>query len=529
MNRLLTSVMVGLVGIQGITLEAESRPKLVVGIMVDQLRTDYLDNLKDMLGTGGFRRLMEQGVYLKDVDFLIPGGDSTSASAIIQTGSYPRFTGISGNKFYDPILKSRAPIFNDAAYIGNFTDETYSPSALRVTTLSDEISIDSKGKSKIQTLAPDAAQAIVLAGHNANSAFWINDESGRWSSTTYYPNPPASVQNVNYNSPLISRIDTIKWVPLRKGEPYLDLSAQDVKEGFKYTFSRSDRDVFNLYKNSPFINNDITQIAAGYISELNLGKNPEAIDVLNLGYTLSPYPLTNSEDYKYPLQDAYLRLDKDLEQLFNVLDKQVGKDNILVYLFSTGYFAEPETDSQAYRLPGGTFSVKRSMSLLNAYLSAKYGNGAYVDQYSDGQVYLDESVIEEKNLDPAKVAEDARDFLVKMSGVADAFTSSDLMSPALDHLDSYRLAIDPKTSGNIILEFNPGWSVIDDTHYPPQPQINKTTSYLTPGFIMGEGFAPQIIEETVEAASIAPTLAKSLRIRAPNSSQSKPLKLNNLK
>ena len=525
MNRLFTTVLIGLAGIQGLTLEAMSRPKLVVGIVVDQLRTDYLENLKDMLGTGGFRRLMENGVYLKDLDFLMPGGDATSASGIIQTGSYPRHSGVVGKMVYDPQSKSLIPLFRDNTYIGNFTDETYSPSALRVTTLTDEIAVESKGKSQIHALAPDASQAILLAGHSGNSAFWINDESGRWSSTTYYPNPPASIQNRNYDNALISRLDTMKWIPLHKGEPYLDLTGQDIKDGFKYTFPRSDRDVFTLYKTSPFINSDITEIASGYIPELNLGKNSEGIDVLNIGYSLAPFQSTGEENYKYPLQDAYLRLDKDLEHLFNTLDKQVGKENVLVYLVSTGYFTEPQGNNEAYRLPGGTFSVKRSMSLLNSYLSAKYGNGAYVEQYADSQVYLNKNAIEEKNLDPVNVAEDARDFLVRMSGVLDAYTERDLMSPAVAQLESHRLAIDPKSSGDIILEFNPGWSVIDDTRYPSVTQVNKTNAYLSPGFILGEDISPKVIEERVKATSIAPTIANALRIRAPNSSHEKPINL----
>ncbi|MCH5241445.1 MAG: alkaline phosphatase family protein [Muribaculaceae bacterium] len=529
MNRLLTTVVVGLAGIQGITLAAESRPKLVVGIMVDQLRTDYLENLRDMLSSGGFRRLMESGVYFKDVDFNVPGGDATSASAIVQTGSYPKFNGVTGKMVYDPSSKTLSPVYKDINYIGNFTDETYSPGALRVSTLTDEIAVENKGMGRIHSIAPDAAQAITLAGHVANSAFWVNDETGRWSSTTYYPNPPAALQNKNYNSPLVSRLDTMKWQPLRKGEPYIDIPDQEIKEGFKYTFSRSDRDVFSLYKQSPYVNSDVTQAATEYINDLNLGNGPEGIDVLNLGYTLAPYSATQGDNYEYPLQDAYLRLDKDLEKLFNILDKKVGRENVLIYVVSTGYFAEPPIDNSIYCLPSGSFSVKRSMSLLNAYLSAKYGNGAYVDQYSDRHVYLSKPVLEEKNLDLNEIAKESRDFLMKMSGVADAYTLSDLATPPSKHLDSERLAVDPKISGDIVMDFNPGWTVIDDSRYPPQPQINKSTSYDTPGFIMGPQFAPKVVEETVEAVSIAPTLAKSLRIRAPNSAESKSLKLDLLK
>lgn len=526
MKLLLTTVLAGLAGLQGFTLAAESRPKLVVGIMVDQLRTDYIENLREMFGPGGFRRLMEGGIYIKDVDFNVAEADAASATAILQTGAYPRQTGVTGASVYDHASKSIKPIFTDEGYIGNFTTETYSPSALRVATITDMLTVDENGKTRIHSISPDAAQAIVMAGHSANSAFWVNDETGKWSSTTYYTNPPAPLQNRNYNNPLVSRLDTMKWVPLRKGEPYPFVSQDEIKEGFKYNFSRSDRDVFSFYKLSPYVNSDITEAATEYITDLNLGKNGEFTDVLNLGFTLAPYPLGPADNYRYELEDAYLRLDKNLEKLFTTLDKQVGRDNVLVYLVSTGYFEEPVADGSKYRLPGGTFSVKRAMSLLNAFLAAKYGNGAFVDQFANGQIYLSKSQIEEKNLDFNKVAEEARDFLVRMSGVSDAFTISDLMSPAIRELEVYRHSVDPKTSGDIILQFTPGWIVVDDSRFPSRTLPLKNMAYLTPGFIYGAGLPAKVVEETVEATALAPTMAGVLKIRPPNAAVSKPLSLH---
>ena len=523
MKRLLSTVVVGLAGIHSVVSAAESRPKLVVGIVVDQLRTDYLESLKDMLEAGGFKRLMEQGVYLKDVSFNVSDIDATSASAIIQTGTYPRYNGVTGSKVYDPETKGLKPVFTDANYIGNFTEEQYSPKALRVTTVTDGLTVEERGKTRIHSIAPEAGEAIVLAGHTGNSAFWINEDSGRWSSTTYYTDAPQALQEKNYTSPLISRLDTIRWEPLRPGEPYPYVADEEIKESFGYTFSRSDRDVFNLYRQTPVINSDITDSAIDYIKELDLGKNQQGTDVLNLGFTLAPYSLAINNGYRYELEDAYLRLDKDLAKLFDTLDKEAGRDNVLVYLVSTGYFAEPGIDASVYRLPGGTFSVKRAMSLLGAYLSAKYGNGAYIDHYADGKIYLSEKALEEKNLELSRVAEDARDFMVKMSGVADAYTLADLASPAIPQLEAHRLAIDPKTSGDIILEFTPGWKVVDDSRFPTVEQVAKTTAYQTPGFFLGEGIKPRVVEETVDATVIAPTVANALRIRAPNASTAKAL------
>lgn len=525
MKRLLTSFMVGLAGFQGVISATESRPRLVVGIMVDELRTDYLENLRDMLGAGGFRRLMEQGVFLKDVEFNVDPGDATSAAAIIQTGTYPRNNGVTAARIYDQNSKSLKPVFNDEAFIGNFTSETYSPATLRVNTLTDQITLETGGKAQIHSIAPNSGEAIVLAGHTGNSAFWINDETGRWSTTTYYPAPPAPLQNRNYNNPLVARLDTMKWVPFRPGVIYPFVTAQTAKEGFKYNFSRSDKDVYNIYKASPFVNSDISSGAIEYITSLNLGKDPESTDVLNLAFSLAPSPLADPENNRYEIQDAYLRLDKDLENIFKTLDSHVGRENVLVYLVSTGYVSNPPVDQQKYRLPGGSFSVKRAISLLNSYLSAKYGNGAYIDQYAAGNFYLSKPLLEEKNLELNKVAEDARDFLVRMSGVEDAFTAADLISPSIQQLEYLRHSIDPKTAGDILLIFNPGWKIIDDSRYPTKLEINKTALLDTPGFILAPGINPQVIDIPVEATAIAPTVAGIMRIRPPNSADSKALKL----
>lgn len=526
MKRLLSSVLVSLAGINCIYVSALDRPKLVVGIIIDQLRTDYLENLNDKFTSGGFKRLMDNGLYVKDIDFKIPNIDEASATAIIQTGAYPRQNGVTNAKVYDISNQKVSSTFNDTNYIGNFTEETYSPASLRVTTLSDEIALDGDGKSSIHSIAPNAESAIILAGHSGSSAFWLTDESGKWASTTYYSAPPEIAQKINYNNPLLSRLDTLKWIPIYSADSYKDISQDLLTKSFKYTFSKSDRDVFKYFKESPVINSDITEIAKDYIQTLKLGKNDEAYDVLNIGYTLAPFSGVNSGNGKYELEDSYLRLDRDLESLFQEIDKNIGIDNVLVYVVSTGYFTEPERDAVKYKLPSGSFSVKRAISLINAYLAAKYGNGSYVDRYFEGHIYLDKPSLEERNLDAGNVAQEARDFLVRMSGVKDAYTIADLQSPSVSQLEGHRLGNDPKTSGDIIVEFIPGWKVIDDSRFPTITGKEKTLSYPSPAFIFGGGISPKIIDYSVDATTLAPTIARTLRIRSPNSSVSKPLSIN---
>ena len=525
MNRWLTSVICSVVGLNSMMLADVSRPKLVVGIVIDQLRTDYVDYLQNIFGENGFNKLRKEGVYLKDVDFKVNGLDAVSGTAIVYSGNYPRYNGITSSKVFSPEKKSMVPALHDGAIIGNFTSETYSPTNLRISTISDEIAVDGGGKSKIYSLAGDPQQAIIMAGHAGSSAFWIDENTGRWATTTYYRDAPQQPTKINYSSPLSARIDTMVWKPLLPLSAYSGVPTNKKSDGFTHKFSISDRSVFRQFASSPKINEEITDMAITYLKDLNIGKNSDAIDMLNIAYTLQPYKFSESNDYRLELEDSYVRLDRQLARLFDAINKYVGLNNTFIYITSTGYYDDSAQEDLQFRIPTGVFSVKRGLSLLNSYLSATYGNGAYVDTYSSGHVYLDHKLIEEKNLNLQEVAKTARDFLVKMSGVNDAFTMSDIMSSSLPSMEGIRLGTDPKTGGDVVLEFNSGWSILDDTKYPNEVQNSRTSPVLTPVFMFGENLAPVVIEDRVEATAIAPTIADVMRIRSPNGTTTKPVPL----
>ncbi|MDE6442908.1 MAG: alkaline phosphatase family protein [Muribaculaceae bacterium] len=525
MNRLITSVICSLVGINTILAVDPSRPRLVVGIMVDQLRTDYIEYLQNLFGEKGFRRLMKDGAFLKDVDFKVPGLDNVSGTAMVYTGGYPRLNGITSAMVYDPSRQDMAPALNDPSIIGNFTSETYSPANLRLSTLSDEIAIDGAGLGMVYSISPDPQQSIIMAGHAGNSAFWINENTGRWATTTYYKDAPNALTQRNYNDPITARIDTMQWRPMLPLSRYPGLPAQKRQFEFKHTFPKSDRSVYRMYASSPLVNTEVTDVAVTYLKDLRIGQRGDAIDMLNIGYTAAPYKYVKDGDYRLELEDSYVRLDGQLSRLFDAIDKYVGLDNTLIYLASTGYYDDSVEDDPKYRIPTGMFSVKRALSLLNSYLAARYGNGDYVDTYSRGHVYLDRKKIEEKKLNLEEVSSAARDFLVKMSGVSDAYTMGDIMTSALPSMEALRLGTDPKTGGDIVLEFNAGWTVVDDTRFPNVSNVSRSSMVQTPAFIMGPTVPKTTITTPVDATAIAPTVSRILRIRSPNGSVTKPFLL----
>lgn len=506
MNRLLISVICGLVTITTVTQTQAAKPRLVVGIVVDQLRTDYLEHLRDVFGEQGFKRLMDKGVMLEDVDFKIDGLDRASATAMLYTGAYPSVNGIPAASIYDPVSRTPRPVMIDRGVMGNFTTDTYSPAPLRLSTISDELVIDGLGAPQVYTIATDPAQSLIMTGHAGTSAFWLDDNTGKWATTTYFKEVPRLMTRRNYDHPLSARLDTMKWG--------------------RHKFSRADRDVYRMWSRSPLANDEVTDIAIDYLKQIRLGaRSGSPTDMLNVGYTVAPWSYDPKADTASDLEDSYIRLDAQLGRLFESIDRYVGLDQTVIFLSSTGYYEDPAMPDARFRIPTGEVSLKRAISLLNAYFSARHGGDSYVDGYHDGYVYLDHKTFDKRNLSITEAAAEARDFLSRMSGVAGAYTLSDILSQGSPALARMRLATDASTAGDIRLEFTPGWTVNDDTRFPVDRQPVRLGSYRTPAFILAPELKPERIGTPVDATAIAPTLANVIRIRAPNGAATAPLGL----
>ncbi|MCM1153153.1 MAG: alkaline phosphatase family protein [Muribaculum sp.] len=524
-SRLITTVLVSLVGINTLMQAETARPRLVVGIMVDQLRTDYLDYLQRYFGDKGFRRLMNNGVVLRDVDFRQTVKDPASAAAVVYTGNWPSANGMAGAEVYDPAAKRGVPTLKDTNVSGINTTEGYSPAALRLSTIADEISIDAGGLSSIVSIAADPQQAVVMSGHSGTVAVWIDDATGRWASTSYYKNIPQPLDLRNRYNPLSQRIDTLTWKPSRPISEYPGVPPQNKYYPFRHRYNRSDRDVWRDFKSQAPVNSEVTDAAIDCLKALQMGTKGTSIDMLNLGYTAAPYKGNKNGEGRVELEDTYMRLDAQIGRLLDEIDSSVGLDNTVVFLTSSGYYDDATPVDASFRIPSGDFSLKRAESLLNSYLSARHGNGDYVEAIHDGQVFLDRKAVDAKNLQLDRIRTDAREFLLKMSGVAGAWTLEEVMGGNVPGADHLRLATDAKTCGDIFLTFNPGWNVIDDLTYPVKTYPVRIGQVLTPAIIMAPGIEAATVMTGVDASAIAPTVTSTLHIRSPNGSAHRPLPL----
>ncbi|MDE6528370.1 MAG: alkaline phosphatase family protein [Muribaculaceae bacterium] len=497
--------------------QPRKRPALVVGIVVEGLTMDYLDLLRTHLTEGGFKRLLEQGVTVTDLDFGTPL-DGAAASALLFTGAPPAVNGIPAAAIYNPETRRSSSVLLDPETIGNFTDETLSPKNLTASTIADELRIDGGGLGYVYAIAPDAAEAIILAGHTGNSAFWINDATGKWATTTYYKDLPAPAQNLNHREPNEYRLDTLQWVPSVAVDKLPDLPSYKKLYPFRHNFPRTTTTRYKAYKNSPAVNTDITRLAADYVSALSLGKR-ESTDMLNLGYTLKPFIYAREADTRAETMDAYLRLDRDLARLFSTIEeKGPGMSNTLVFLAGTPLTNRSRRDDEKWGIPFGEFSSRKAVSLLNMYLMAIHGNGEWVSGYHDGQLFLNHKLIKERNKDLRVMRDESARFLTRMSGVTNAWTIDDVLDRrASERPDAMRRNTQVAMAGDIFVSIAPGWQETDDdsdTDIPPTTV--RAAASTAPAFILIPGGTPATVATPVDARALAPTVAGLLRIRSPN-------------
>ncbi|MEG1574591.1 MAG: alkaline phosphatase family protein, partial [Bacteroidales bacterium] len=482
------------------------------------LRTDYLQMMSHLFGSNGFNRLMKEGTVYEQVTFDYPDVSRASASATVYTGTYPAWHGITSNMLFDRADRSVKPVFYDQQQLGNFTLQTLSPKALLVSTIGDELKSATLGKALVYSIATEADIAIISDGHAGDAAFWLDDDNGKWATTTYYRNLPPYITDFNINNGLDVRIDTMKWNPLLKVKDYTGIPYDTPDFLFGYTFAKDGKDKYRNFKHTPLVNNEITRIAEELIVKGQLGKDGIP-DLLNIGYYGGNYPEHTTQEYGAELQDTYIRLDKNIESLLSYIDKNVGLQNSLIFITSTGYTKAEGRPHGIYGVPSGEFFPKRSTALLNYYLMALYGHEDWVLGYNNGEIYLDRELIEKKGLDRDEFLVKSAEFLAQMEGVQDVITSRQILHGDLSCVAALRRKYHRKLSGDLVLTIQPGWEVVYEDKSDSHEYVHYNAVPATLIFF-GKNITPAHIARPVSATQIAPTVSRAVRIRAPSASSS---------
>lgn len=504
-------------------LQAQTQPvlpKLVVTLTVDQLRTDYLEAFAPLYGEQGFKRLLREGRVFRQMELSFDGADRASAIAALYTGSTPSVNGIIAENWMDAHTLRPVNCVDDSHFMGNYTTESTSPSRLLTSTLADELKIATQNKALIYSIAPFSDAAIFSAGHAGNGAFWLNENTGKWCSTTYYNDFPWWLSQYNDSKSPDFRINDMTWSPMLPIGRYTLLPGANM-ETFKY---KPDNDRFNKFRRlitSPFINEEVNLLAEELLNKSTLGQD-ETTDLLALTYYAGRYDQPNMQNSPLEIQDTYVRLDRSIASLLALLERKVGLQNVLFCLTSTGYTAAEEGDLDIYRIPSGEFHLNRCATLLNMYLMATYGEGQYVEAYYDLQIYLNHKLIEEKRLNLADIQEKAAEFLVQFSGVNEVYSAHRLLlGPWSPQVERMRNAFHRKLSGDLLIDVLPGWTVVQENG--GKNYTIRHAEAPTPLILLGQGIKAETIRIPVNAECIAPTLAGIMRIRSPNACTAQPL------
>lgn len=506
-------------------LQAQQKqaPKLVVCITIDQLRGDYLEYFKESFGERGFKRLINDGVMYKHVQFEFSNIDQGSAFATIFTGSNPCYHSITASKRFDFEKEQEYSCIYDAHYLGNYTHQNFSPKNLLSSTIGDELKLASKGASEVFAIAPEAESAILSAGHAADGAFWLDEYNGKWATTTFYKSIPPYVDKLNSGSEsLSSRLSSFTWTPMLAADKYSALPYIADKKPYRYTFNEKEVGCYPRFKTSPYVNKEVSKLATQFINSGDLGSH-DTPDLLFVTFYGGNFQDVLDKTYTQEVQDIYYMLDQSLGELLDAIEKKIGLNKTLVVVTGSGYYSDTEIIPDGQKLTGGTFHPKRCTALLNMYLRQVYGQKNWLKGYYNRQIFLNRKTIEDENLDLATFQNKAAEFIAEFSGVQQVTTDLSLRSgewnegSATLRYGTYHIG-----RGDLIIELQPGWGVEDET-IGKKTSMKRNSAVVTPLFFLGHGLKPVQIDRAVYATEIAPTVTHILRIRAPNACGDLPL------
>ena len=490
-------------------------PRLVVNITIDQLRTDYLKAFAPLYGADGFKRLLKEGLVYENASYPFSNIDRASAIASVITGVSPYYHSIIGERWMGK--ETLRPVYCTDDPKQNGID---SPNQMLVSTLGDELKVATQGQSKIFAIAPYKDAAILSAGHAADAAFWLDNQTGQWKTSTYYLNvlPSWLLGNNELRAPSVN-IKKVTW------EPAFELSGTvnyyqhiEDQKPFKHLFKGERK--FIEYQASALVNADVTEMAQQCVTNHSMGFD-RVTDLLCLTYYAGTFDHKPVSECQLELQDTYVRLDTELAKLIRNLERILGAEHVLFVLTSTGYWDEESADYAQFRIPTGTFYIDRTANLLNMYFGAIYGQGRYVETTFKNQIFLNHKLLETKRISLTDAGQRAQEFISQLEGVRNVYTALQLLSSNNPQVAQIRNGFNPERNGDIMIEVSPGWHMANET--TQEKQLSRAAFTQFPLILFGTGIQAETVKTPVTIDRIAPTIAKVIRIRAPNACSAEPL------
>lgn len=520
----------------GSAVNSPDRPKLVLGIVVDQMRWDYLYRFYDRYSaTGGMRRLLNQGFSCENT--LIPYTPTVTACGhtCVYTGSVPAVHGITGNAWWDSQKMKSVYCTDDDSVktVGNDGRAGWmSPRNMLTTTVCDELKLATNFRSKVVGIAIKDRGGILPAGHAADAAYWYDSRSGEWISSTWYMKElPKWVKDFNAKK-LPDSLYARGWNTLYPLNTYVQSTTDEKsyegksfgtdQKGFPYDLNRYIGKNYGIIASTPWGNTMTAEMAKAAVINEQLGAD-KITDFLAVSFSSPDYVGHAFGPNSIEAEDVYLRLDKELGDLFNFLDTKVGKGQYLVFLSADHAVAHVPGFMVENKLPGRLFNDDDWRIEMTKAMKEKFGSDKLIVSNHNYQVHLNHGLIDSLKIDEEALKKFLVDYIAKQKGVSRVFALSDLMKvPMVAKVrDMVANGYYPARSGDIQIIMEPGWidgGATGTTHgawYPYDAHI--------PLLFYGWKIKPGKTNRETYMTDIAATVAALLRIQMPSGCIGRPI------
>jgi predicted AlkP superfamily pyrophosphatase or phosphodiesterase len=503
-----------------------ARPKLVVLLVVDQMRGDYVDKFKGQW-TGGLKRLVEEGAWYRNAAFPYAATETCVGHATISTGAFPATHGMIANAWWDResqkmVTCTADPAVKNSAYAGGSTKGGDSAWRMRVPAFSDELRFQSGGATRVVSFSLKARAAITMGGHKADSVAWF--DNGSWVTSPPYGTMPFIEDFVKAHAIKAQQGKTWELSLPRSAYLYDEKATGAVAPGgWELTFPHAlrgnagsnepDQTFYEQWATSPFADTYLTKLAENAIDQLGLGKSG-GIDFLGVSYSSVDYVGHAFGPRSWEIQDVLVRLDQDLGELFAHLDAKVGRGNYVVALSADhGVVPTPE-DSEKAGLDAGVLHLPEVQEKIENALEPFHFSKPAVARISSSDVYFSTGTYDRLKTDPAALRA-VLDAIRALPGVAEVYRAEEVQDrPATQSpiRKAEAASYFSGRSGDLLIVAKPYWLVSSGPANRPRDYgTGHGTPYHydqhVPVLLMGWGIGHGEFLRYVTPADIAPTLA----------------------
>ena len=515
-----------------VKIATPSKPKIVVGIVIDQMRWDYLYRFQPLFSAkGGFKRMMNDGFNCNNT--LIPYTPTVTACGhtCVYTGSVPNIHGITGNNWWDKEANREVYCTEDNTVrgIGNSKGDAgkMSPKNMLTTTIGDELRLATNFHSRVIGIAFKDRGAILPAGHSANAAYWFDKGTGEFISSTHYMNQLPNWVNDFNNRKIVDSFYRVGWDTKLDKSVYQKYCTDDTEEyenkafgkdalGFPYNnltqFINKD---YNKIISTPFGDKIIIELAKATLKNEKLGMNNET-DMLAVSFSSPDYIGHNFGPNSWELLDAYVRLDEELGKFFDYLDVQYGKENYTSFLTADHAVAHIPAFMKEHKLPAGVYDDRAAEKEMNSLLQNKFGESKLIVSSSNFQISLNHKKIDSLLLNEEKITDFIINYLKNRTEITNAFELDDLMEQPMNNTTKQMLANGyyQGRSGDIQYILKPGY--IDGSKTGTTHGLWNPYDAHIPLLWYGWGIKKGSTHRETYMTDIAATVAALLKIQMPS-------------